>query len=134
MNINNILTDFAKISLGIKAINEKLDGNNFVARLVICYTDNDKNKNLDVYNKIIEYTKELDKLNFSYKVKDNKYIYLLNKTEFKDVNDFTKIQNMFKSKDKILTINIKNFVNCLDFLNLALAILKDNRQQPTTTK
>lgn len=128
MNIENILKDFATISLGIKQTEEKLKEENFVARLVICYEESDKqNAN---YEELKAYSKELDKLSFEYKIKANKYVYILHKKEFKNNEEFDKIQAMFKtSKNKILTINLKNFAVCKDFLNLALNILKENRQQ-----
>lgn len=128
MNIDNILKDFAKISLGIKQTEEKLKEENFVARLVICYEESDKqNAN---YEELKAYSTELDKLTFDYKIKANKYVYILHKKEFSNIEEFNKIQAMFKtSKNKILTINLKNFVVCKDFLNLALNILKENRQQ-----
>lgn len=131
MNIENILKDFATISLGIKATEEKLKEENFIARLVICYEENDKqNAN---YEGLKAYSKEIDKLSFDYKIKANKYVYILHKKEFSNIEEFNKIQAMFKtSKNKILTINLKNFLVCKDFLNLALNILKDNRQ--TTNK
>lgn len=127
MNIEKIMKDFATISLGIKQTEEKLKEENFVARLVICYEENDKqNAN---YEELKAYSKELDKLTFDYKIKANKYVYILHKKEFSNIEEFNKIQAMFKtSKNKILTINLKNFNVCKDFLNLALNILKDNRQ------
>ena len=131
MNLENILKDFATISLGIKATEEKLKEENFIARLVICYEENDK-KNAN-YEALKAYSRELDNLNFDYKIKANKYVYLLNKKEFATAEEFEKVQAMFKnSKGKILTINLKNFTVCKDFLSLALSILKNNRQ--TTNK
>ena len=93
-----------------------MEPTNFVCRLVICYKDTDKNKNLDNYNYIMEYVNKLNSLNIPYKIKDNKYVYLLHKKLFTEQTEFDKMQTMFATTDKnnnikILTINNTNLDN-----------------------
>lgn len=135
--LNNILKDFSKIASEIKTKNEKVNEKNFIARLTICYTENEKQTNINTYNEIINYLNEINKLNFDYKIRDNKYIYLLSKTEFNNENEFAELKKIFNNgiktendiaEYKILTINIKNFVKYKDFLNLVLQTLKDSKK------
>ena len=124
------MQDFQKIANNASAVNSKIKENDFIARLVICYENAEKEKNIEVYNKIVEYTKELDKIQFNYKVKENKYIYLLNKSEFENSTEFDNLKQMFNKKDnegnyKILTINLKNFNIYSEFLQLVLKVLKN---------
>lgn len=130
INLDTILTDFEKISQDLKAVNDKIKESDFVARLVFCYENEEKTKNQDVYNELVGYTQQLDKINFPYKCKENKYFYLLNKNDFEKEEDFTKLQNMFRKKDKngnikIFTINLKNFNQAKKFLDLVLQVLQN---------
>jgi len=130
INITDLMQDFQKIANNASAVNSKIKENDFIARLVICYENAEKEKNIEVYNKIVEYTKELDKIQFNYKVKENKYIYLLNKSEFENSTEFDNLKQMFNKKDnegnyKILTINLKNFNIYSEFLQLVLKVLKN---------
>lgn len=132
INLETILTDFEKISQELKSCNDKIKESDFVARLVICYENEDKAKNQDVYNELVRYTQQLDKINFSYKCKENKYFYLLNKNDFQNQADFEKLQNMFGKKDKTgniknFTINLKNFNRAKKFLDLVLQVLQSSR-------
>lgn len=129
INLNDILTDFEKISKDLKSTTSKINENDFIARLVICYENTEKEKNQAVYNDLIEYTKKLDLITFNYKCKENKYFYLLNKNDFENIADFEKLQSLFCKKDKNnnikpLTINLKNFNNCKNFLDLTLKVLQ----------
>lgn len=130
INLETILTDFEKISMDLKSCNDKIKESDFVARLVICYEDEEKTKNQDVYNELVGYTHKLDEINFSYKCKENKYFYLLNKNEFEKQEDFEKLKNMFGKKDKkgnikIFTINLKNFNQAKKLLDLVLQVLQN---------
>ena len=112
INLDTILTDFEKISQDLKAVNDKIKESDFVARLVICYENEEKEKNKDVYNELVG------------------YFYLLNKNEFKKQEDFEKLQNLFGKKDKngntkIFTINLKNFNQAKKFLDLVLQVLQN---------
>lgn len=130
ININDLMQDFQKIATNASAVSSKIKENDFIARLVICYENQEKEKHIETYNKIVEYSKELDNLQFNYKVKENKYIYLLNKSEFENSTEFDNLKQMFNKKDndgnyKILTINLKNFNVYNDFLQLVLKVLKN---------
>lgn len=130
ININDLMQDFQKIATNASAVSSKIKENDFVARLVICYENQEKEKHIETYNKIVEYSKELDNLQFNYKVKENKYIYLLNKSEFENSTEFDNLKQMFNKKDndgnyKILTINLKNFNVYSEFLQLVLKVLKN---------
>lgn len=130
INLEKILVDFEKISQDLKSINNKIKESDFVARLVICYENEEKAKNNDVYNELVRYTHKLDEINFAYKCKENKYFYLLNKNDFAKQEDFEKLQNMFGKKDKngntkIFTINLKNFNQAKKFLDLVLQVLQN---------
>ena len=116
INLKQINIDFNKIANDIKSNTGALEPTNFVCRLVICYKDTDKNKNLDNYNYIMEYVNKLNSLNIPYKIKDNKYVYLLHKKLFTEQTEFDKMQTMFATTDKnnnikILTINNTNLDN-----------------------
>lgn len=128
INLNEILIDFEKISKDLKAVNSKIVESEFIARLVICYENVDKEKNQDIYNELMDYTKKLDLLTFNYKCKENKYFYLLNKNDFENQKDFEKLQILFCKKDKNdnykpFTINLKNFRQAKKFLDLALQVI-----------
>lgn len=130
ISISDLMQDFQKIANNASAVNSKINEKDFIARLVICYENAEKEKHIETYNKIVEYSKELDNLQFNYKVKENKYIYLLSKNEFENSVEFDNLKQMFNKKDtdgnyKILTINLKNFNVYNDFLQLVLKVLKN---------
>lgn len=123
------MQDFEKIAVEAKNSTSKINENNFVARLVICYENAEKEKHIESYNQLVEFTNELDKINFNYRCKENKYFYLLNKCEFEKIDQFMHLREVFGKADKdnntkLLTINLKNFNNYKDFLNLVIKVLK----------
>lgn len=125
IKFETIKKDFETIAKAIQQSDDKLKAENFVFRLVICYTDDDKAKYNNNYTFISEYCKELDKINIPYKSKDNKYFYLLNKTMFETTDDFETTKKQLQVKDKQLTINIKNLDDNKKYLlNYALDELK----------
>lgn len=110
MNINSFLTDFAKIAGGYKPVAEKVNEGDFIARLVICYKDSDKTKNENGYNAISAYSEKLNTIDFKNKRKENKYFYLLHKSDFQNESDFTAVKNALQqqNENKIITINANN--------------------------
>lgn len=76
------------------------------------------------YNEIQNIISELNKIDFSYKCKANKYFYLLNVAEFEKVEDFKKVQQLFAKKDKkgeyipvtINIFNLKDYKNLIDYI------------------
>lgn len=132
LNFNDILKDFETISKDIKVNTERVNEQNFIARLVICYTDEQKQKNIETYNKIKEFTQKIDDLKIEYTTRDNKYLYLLHKDEFETDEQFTQARKLFEKKNKICTINITNYDKYIALLNKALTILQANRQVEAT--
>lgn len=125
INFEELKKDFEVIAKAIQQSDDKLKADNFVFRLVICYTDDDKAKYNNNYNFISEYCKELDKINIPYKSKDNKYFYLLNKSMFANNEHFEATKKQLSVKDKQLTINAKNLDDNKKYLlNKALEELK----------
>lgn len=110
MNINTFLTDFAKIAGGYKPLAEKVNEADFIARLVICYKDSDKAKNEQGYNSISDYVNKINAIEFTNKRKENKYFYLLHKSDFENESDFVAVKNALQQQNdnKIITINANN--------------------------
>ena len=130
INLNEILTDFEKIANEVKTNTGNINKNDFIARIVICYTDDDKSKKANEYSILQNITKQLNELNIEYKTKDNKYFYLLKNTDFENIDDFKKLQNMFCKKDKnneftAFTINLNNLKQYEKFIDLAINLLKN---------
>ena len=129
ININSMLNDFKTISKQIKENTETIKKQDFIIRLVICYTEDEKSRKNNEYEVLKEYTKELDNIQFDYRAKDNKYIYLLKKSEFEDAEQFKSLQEQFCKKDKngeysALTINLTNLYKYKSLLALVLEVLK----------
>ena len=57
INLNEILTDFEKIANEVKINTGNINKNDFIARLVICYTDDDKSKKASEYSVLQNITK-----------------------------------------------------------------------------
>ena len=110
-NINDILKDFSAIAGGYRPVAEKVNESDFVARLVICYEEEQKAKDSETYKAISEYTKLLNDIQFTNKRKANKYFYLLHKSDFKTAEEFELVKQAVQSENdgKIITINLKNF-------------------------
>lgn len=128
-----MLNDFETIAKEIKNNTDKINENNFIIRLVICYEENDKAKNETNYNKLLEYIKILNNLTFEERRKENKYFYLLNKKDFENETDFLKLKQMFSKKDKndnykILTINLNNLAKYEKLLQSAINIEIENKK------
>ena len=120
----SILDELEAIASEVVIADEVVDDKNFVARLVICYTDEDKHKYADEYKLVKSYADKLDKLSIKYKAKANKYFYLLNKSDFSDEPTFQKARNLFvNKKQKIFTITLKNIKTSIKFLDYALKVL-----------
>lgn len=138
VNFNEILKDFNKIATEIKETNETLNEKNFVCRLVVCYESKQREKNTKQNELTTKYEKEFDKLTFTYKVRDNKYLYLLHKKEFDNESTFKKFRELFEvekeGEKKILTINFKNIESSVSLLDKILEILKENRKETTETE
>lgn len=137
-DFNTIKKDLEIIANEIKNTTEKVKPEQFIARLVICYIEQEKEKFSVEYTKLMQIVEQLNKLTISYKAKDNKYFYLLKDTDFENVSDFKQLKIMFNGgytistepnrqglKDyKILTINLKNYNKYEKFLNIAINLLK----------
>lgn len=137
-DFNTIKKDLEIIANEIKNTTEKVKPEQFIARLVICYTEQEKEKFSVEYTKLMQIAEQLNKLTISYKAKDNKYFYLLKDTDFENISDFRQLKIMFNGgstistepnrqglKDyKILTINLKNYNKYEKFLNIAINLLK----------
>lgn len=135
LNFNEILKDFEKIATEIKATQESIEQQDFVCRLVICIETVEREKHQQENELLKHYENELNKIDFNYRVKENKYIYLLNKREFPTETDFQKTREQFLTKKgKILTINFNNLVKNRNLLDLALKVLKGNRETTETPK
>lgn len=133
-----IKKDLEIIANEIKNTTEKVKPGQFIARLVICYAEQEKEKFSVEYTKLMQVAEQLNKLTISYKAKDNKYFYLLKDTDFENISDFRQLKIMFNGgctvstepnrqglKDyKILTINLKNYNKYEKFLNIAINLLK----------
>lgn len=126
--LNDLLKDFEKVANDIKTTAEKVEEKNFICRLVICYEEEEKAKNSAVYEELKALSEELNKIPFDYKVKANKYFYILHKKEFEKEEEFTALQKVFMKKDKILTVNLKNFSVYKSQLQAFIKLLKDGRK------
>lgn len=126
--LNELIKDFEKVANEIKTTAEKVEEKNFVCRLVICYEEEEKSKNSAVYEELKAFTEELNEITFDYKVKANKYFYILHKNEFEKIEEFEALQKMYMKKDKILTINLKNFSIYKNLLQKFVKALKDGRK------
>lgn len=129
IKLNDILKDFETIAKDIKQNTGAIKKTDFIARLVICYTEDEKSKKNNEYETLKEYTQALDNINFDYRTKDNKYFYLLKKQDFENIQDFETMQQMFCKKDKNgeytpLTINLNNLFSYRQLLNKIIETLK----------
>lgn len=129
IKLNEILKDFETIAKDIKQNTGAIQKNDFIARLVICYTEDEKSKKNNEYETLKEYTQALDNIDFDYRTKDNKYFYLLKKQDFENIQDFETMQQMFCKKDKNgeytpLTINLNNLFSYRQLLNKIIETLK----------
>lgn len=137
-NFEQIMKDFNKIATAIKETQETVNEKNFVCRLVVCYESKQREKNKKQNELTTKYEKAIDELNFTYKIRDNKYIYLLHKKEFNDEKQFQQMRELFEiekeNEKKILTINFKNIESSIALLDKILEILKENRKETTETE
>lgn len=129
IKLNEMLKDFETIAKDIKQNTGAIKKTDFIARLVICYTEDEKSKKNNEYETLKEYTQALDNINFDYRTKDNKYFYLLKKQDFESIQDFETMQQMFCKKDKNgeytpLTINLNNLFSYRQLLNKIIETLK----------
>lgn len=130
IKLNEMLNDFETIAKEIQTTTGKININDFVARLVICYEETDKQKKQNEYNIITNYIDKLNKIDIDYKAKENKYFYLLSKNDFENQKDFETLKQMFNKKDndgnfKILTINLNNIKQYTKFLDLTVKLLEN---------
>lgn len=130
IKLNEMLNDFETIAKEIQTTSGKININDFVARLVICYEETDKQKKQDEYNIITNYVEKLNKIDIDYKAKENKYFYLLSKNDFENQKDFETLKQLFNKKDndgnyKILTINLNNIKQYTKFLDLTVKLLEN---------
>lgn len=126
--LNELLKDFEKVANEIKTTAEKVEDKNFICRLVICYEDKEKEANATTYKEVKAIEEELNKIDFDYKIKANKYIYILHKKEFEKEEEFIALQKVFMKKDKILTVNLKNFSVYKKQIEKFIELLKDGRK------
>ena len=110
-NIQEILKDFNAVAGGYRPVAERIAEEDFIARLVICYTEEQKAKDSESYRAINDYAQLLNDIQFTNKRKENKYFYLLHKSDFKTKEEFEIVKKAVQNDNdsKILTINTKNF-------------------------
>ena len=135
IKLENIFNDFETIAKEIETNTGKIVESEFIARLVICYTDKDKATKPNEYNKIQQITSQLNEIQIDYKAKENKYFYLLKTTDFENIDKFNSLKKLFNGgvkindkglKDfKILTINLNNITKYEKFIDLAIKALKN---------
>lgn len=98
---------------------QKAREEDFIFRLVICYTDKDKEQAKEQYALISDLINKINRLTFKYAIKDNKYCYLINKEDFSSVDVFKARQKTDK-KGHIQLINLKNIEVMYNKLNMYL--------------
>lgn len=115
---------------------DKVIIDNFAIRIVHCFTDDDKAKHEKQY-KIMEQIKErVKKINFDYAIFDNKYFYIVNKTNDDEKQYYNVIIKLKKANKKILTITPTNIEKIKPIIDKFLTAIEkkqaeQNKEQTT---
>lgn len=115
-------------------VNTKVIKTNFAIRIIHCFTDNAKAKFVEEYKLMEEIKNRVKKLAFDYSIFDNKYFYIVNRTQDNEKSFYNAIIKIPHKNDNITITpkNIKVFKPVIDKFLSFLESKKTEEMKKTT--
>ena len=109
-------------------VNSKVIKDNFALRIIHCFTDDTKAKYTEEMKLIEEIKQRVKKLAFDYAIFDNKYFYLVNKTQDNEKSFYSAIIKIPHKNDNI-TITPKNIKVLKPVIDKFLSFLESKKAE-----
>lgn len=109
-------------------VNQKVIKDNFAIRIVHCFTEDTKAKFVEEMKLVEEIKNRVKNLAFDYAIYDNKYFYIVNKTQEKEKSFYNAIIKIPHKNDNI-TITPKNIKTFKPVIDKFLSFLESKKAE-----